>query len=78
MESSSSSTDSPNRERTLTLMAKKDSIEAQIEHHISILRANDSTMQSPLVDTGGFPRADIDVASVRIVSITYPSRLKLH
>ena len=73
-----SSTDDLSKERTLALMTRKDSIEAQIEHHISILRANNSTMQSPLVDAEGFPRSDIDVAAVRIVSITYPSQLELH
>ncbi|KAF8313959.1 proteasome 26S subunit [Cantharellus anzutake] len=60
-----SPTHEPTRERALALIEQKDTIQAQIEHHLSILRTNNSTMQSPLVDAEGFPRADIDVASVR-------------
>ncbi|KAG6890630.1 hypothetical protein C0995_006606 [Termitomyces sp. Mi166 len=52
-------------EQARTLIEKKSNIEAQIEAQISILKANDSTMQTPLVDTDGFPRADIDVYAVR-------------
>ncbi|KAF8305206.1 hypothetical protein DL93DRAFT_2089706 [Clavulina sp. PMI_390] len=47
------------------LMNEKDRIEAQIDHQLSVLRMNDSTMQSPLLDADGFPRADIDLVSVR-------------
>ncbi|KAF9463050.1 hypothetical protein BDZ94DRAFT_1282702 [Collybia nuda] len=47
------------------LMQRKENIEAEIEIHISTLQANDSTLQSPLVDSDGFPRADIDVYAVR-------------
>lgn len=52
-------------EQARALMQRKDNIEAEIETHISILKANDSTLQSPLVDIEGFPRADIDVYAVR-------------
>jgi 26S proteasome non-ATPase regulatory subunit 9 len=52
-------------EQAQTLIQRKDNIEAEIETHISILKANDSTLQSPLVDVEGFPRADIDVYAVR-------------
>lgn len=52
-------------EQARALMQRKDNIEAEIETHISILKANDSTLQSPLVDVEGFPRADIDVYAVR-------------
>lgn len=59
------------RAATLQLMNEKDRIEAQIDHQLSILRMNDSTMQTPLVDSEGFPRADIDIVSVRTVN--FPS-----
>jgi 26S proteasome non-ATPase regulatory subunit 9 len=57
------------RTAALRLMDEKDRIEAQIDHQLSILRMNDSTMQSPLVDSEGFPRADIDIVSVRTVNV---------
>jgi 26S proteasome non-ATPase regulatory subunit 9 len=52
-------------EQTRTLMAQKSDIEAELESHISILKANNVTMQTPLVDVEGFPRADIDIYAVR-------------
>ena len=52
-------------EQTRALMAQKSNIEAELESHISILKANNVTMQSPLVDVEGFPRADIDIYAVR-------------
>lgn len=58
------------RSVALRLMDQKDLIEAQIEHQQSILKLNDSTMQSPLLDPEGFPRADIDIVSVRNVNLT--------
>lgn len=48
-----------------SLMTQKDNIEAELESHISILKANNVTMQTPLVDFEGFPRADIDIFAVR-------------
>lgn len=56
--------DSP-MEQARALMTQKDNIEAELESHISILKANNVTMQSPLVDAEGFPRADIDIYAVR-------------
>lgn len=47
------------------LMSQKEAIEAQIDAKLSILAANHCTMQTPLVDPEGFPRADIDVWEVR-------------
>ena len=52
-------------EQARALMAQKSNIEAELETHISILKANDVTMQTPLVDAEGFPRADIDIYAVR-------------
>lgn len=47
------------------LIARKESIERTIAAKGEILRDNNSTMQSPLVDAEGFPRADIDIYAVR-------------
>ncbi|PPQ65401.1 hypothetical protein CVT26_000026 [Gymnopilus dilepis] len=52
-------------EQARALMAQKDNIEAELESHFSILKANNVTMQTPLVDREGFPRADIDIFAVR-------------
>lgn len=46
-------------------MARKEAIEAEIDAQVSILKDNSSTLRSPLVDPDGFPRADIDIFSVR-------------
>ena len=48
-----------------TLIALKSSIEDEIESQAAILRMNNSTLDSPLTDGDGFPRADIDVWAVR-------------
>ncbi|KIK52062.1 hypothetical protein GYMLUDRAFT_979542 [Collybiopsis luxurians FD-317 M1] len=58
------SPDSP-AEQARILMDQKKNIETEIEAHISVLKANQSTMQSPLVDADGFPRPDIDIYAVR-------------
>lgn len=47
------------------LMASKSSIEDEIESQATILRINNSTLDSPLTDGDGFPRADVDVWAVR-------------
>ncbi|KAF8073705.1 hypothetical protein FPV67DRAFT_1409957 [Lyophyllum atratum] len=53
-------------DKARALMNKKNNIEEQIEAQISILKANNSsTLETPLVDADGFPRADIDVYAVR-------------
>ena len=52
-------------EQVRALMLRKDAIEAEIDAQASVLKANNVTMQSPLVDPEGFPRADIDVWEVR-------------
>jgi len=52
-------------ERARTLIARKESIEAEIDSQLSLLKSNDSTLNSPLVDREGFPRADIDIWAVR-------------
>jgi len=52
-------------EITRSLIAQRKTIEADIDAQVSILKANSSTLHSPLVDPDGFPRADIDVYAVR-------------
>ena len=47
------------------LMARKDALEAEMEAQYSILQSNSVTIDTPLVDADGFPRADIDVWAVR-------------
>ncbi|KAG6909133.1 hypothetical protein DXG01_001885 [Tephrocybe rancida] len=56
-------------EHARALIERKSNIEEQIEAQISILKANDSTLQTPLVDADGFPRADIDVYAVRTARV---------
>jgi 26S proteasome non-ATPase regulatory subunit 9 len=52
-------------EQARALITRKENIEAEIEAQISILKANSSTLRSPLLDQDGFPRADIDIYAVR-------------
>ncbi|WKY07743.1 hypothetical protein Q1695_007314 [Nippostrongylus brasiliensis] len=53
------------KEEAKRLIAKRDKLDAEIEENLEILRKNDSTMDSPLVDNEGFPFSHIDVYSVR-------------
>lgn len=63
------STDAPApenpREHAQKLMEQRSNIEAELEAHFSVLQANNVTMDTPLVDREGFPRADIDIYAVR-------------
>jgi len=47
------------KEHARALVARKDGIEAELDTQLSILRANNATLQSPLVDNQGFPRDDL-------------------
>ncbi|KAF6757332.1 hypothetical protein DFP72DRAFT_890887 [Ephemerocybe angulata] len=53
------------REQARKLMDQKSNIEAELEAHFTILKANNVTMDTPLVDREGFPRADVDIYAVR-------------
>lgn len=53
------------REQVRTLMTQKENIEAEIDAHVSVLKANNSTLQSPLVDNEGFPRDDLGAQNIR-------------
>ncbi|KAH6912618.1 proteasome 26S subunit [Coprinopsis sp. MPI-PUGE-AT-0042] len=57
--------DSDPRERAKKLMKLKDNIEVDIREQLAILKTNGVTMDTPLVDHDGFPRADIDIYAVR-------------
>lgn len=48
-----------------SLMARKDAIEAEMDAQFSVLQSNGVTMDTPLLDAEGFPRADIDLWAVR-------------
>ncbi|KAJ9116464.1 hypothetical protein QFC22_004906 [Naganishia vaughanmartiniae] len=54
------------RQRALDLQGRKEDLEAEMEAYYSQIQANNATMTSPLVDPEGFPRADIDVYTVRL------------
>ncbi|CAG8702489.1 6581_t:CDS:2, partial [Dentiscutata heterogama] len=47
------------------LMTQKDAIENKIKEFEQILIAQGVGMHEPLVDSEGFPRADIDLMAVR-------------
>ncbi|KAK4704773.1 26S proteasome regulatory subunit N4, partial [Phenoliferia sp. Uapishka_3] len=49
----------------LRLTTLKDSITSRLDIYFDVLKTNNVTMATPLVDPEGFPRADIDVAGVR-------------
>ncbi|RMZ78368.1 hypothetical protein DV738_g3925, partial [Chaetothyriales sp. CBS 135597] len=48
------------------LIARKDNVEAELKALGGVLETHGVDMQTPLVDLDGFPRADIDVAQVRV------------
>ena len=52
-----------------TLSARKSAIEAEIEAQHDILKANNADFNTPLVDSEGFPRADLDVWAVRTARV---------
>jgi len=53
------------REHARALVLVKDGIEAEIHLQLSTLRANNYDMTTPLVDSEGFPRADLDIYAIR-------------
>lgn len=53
------------REQARALISQKEAIDAELDAQFSILRANNSTLQSPLIDNDGFPRDDLDIYQVR-------------
>src|ERR1700722_20801667 len=64
--SSSPSSSTSRVEQVRALISRKDGLEQDISAQFSILQANNATLHTPpLVDSEGFPRADIDVYAVR-------------
>eukprot|EP00118_Oscarella_pearsei_P000764 m.5734 g.5734 ORF g.5734 m.5734 type:complete len:203 (+) comp13982_c0_seq1:40-648(+) len=54
-------------EKVLKLITKKESVELEIKELLEVLESQKGVgMNGPLVDQEGFPRADIDVYSIRI------------
>jgi len=53
------------RDHARALVHEKDGIEAEINLQLSMLRANNCDMTTPLVDSEGFPRADLDIYAIR-------------
>ncbi|BFZ60578.1 putative 26S proteasome regulatory subunit [Saitoella coloradoensis] len=62
---SSSSPSTPSNDLK-ELMRKKDDVEAEMDALGQVLESHKVDMNTPLVDSQGFPRADIDVAQVRV------------
>ncbi|CAE6413808.1 26S proteasome non-ATPase regulatory subunit 9 OS=Bos taurus GN=PSMD9 PE=1 SV=1 [Rhizoctonia solani AG-1 IB] len=55
----------PAQERALALMAERDRVDQQLQAHISMLSSHGVDMSTRLVDAQGFPRADIEITTVR-------------
>ncbi|KAK0402354.1 hypothetical protein QR680_016288 [Steinernema hermaphroditum] len=53
------------REEAKKIMNERDEIDAKLAENEAILKANNVDMDTPLVDEEGFPKAEIDVYSVR-------------
>lgn len=47
-------------------MKQKEAMEEEMEGHFGLLGMHGVTLSTPLVDSEGFPRADIDVHAIRI------------
>ncbi|CAE6464319.1 unnamed protein product [Rhizoctonia solani] len=59
----------PAQERAFALMAERDQVDEQLQAHISILSSHGADMSTRLVDSQGFPRADIDIVTVRAARV---------
>ena len=53
------------RAYALSLISQKGGLETELQAQYDILLSHNSTMSTPLVDTEGFPRADIDIWAIR-------------
>jgi len=53
------------RAHALSLISQKEGMQTELQTQYDILKSHNSTMSTPLVDTEGFPRADIDIWAVR-------------
>ncbi|KAG8714271.1 putative 26S proteasome regulatory subunit [Ceratobasidium sp. 423] len=59
----------PAQERAFALMAERDQVDQQLQAHISILSSHGVDMSTRLVDAQGFPRADIDIPTIRAARV---------
>ncbi|EJU03072.1 hypothetical protein DACRYDRAFT_77926 [Dacryopinax primogenitus] len=57
------------RQHALVLVKQQEALETEMELHFTTLRANRSTMHTPLLTPDGFPRDDIDVFAVRTARV---------
>ncbi|PWN53083.1 hypothetical protein IE53DRAFT_217005 [Violaceomyces palustris] len=53
------------RQRALQLMQKSKELEDEIQDQMQILKANNATLTSPLLDPQGFPLAELDLPTIR-------------
>ena len=53
------------RAYALSLISQKEGLQTELQTQYEILQSHNSTMSTPLVDTEGFPRADIDIWAIR-------------
>jgi len=53
------------RKEALRLIDRRQSIEKEIEVYMGVLSTHGADFQTPLIDSEGYPRADIDVAAIR-------------
>ncbi len=65
----SSDTSKVTREDVLKLMDEKKQVEAELEILYGVIKSHNADMDTPLVDSQGYPRSDIDVYQVRSCSI---------
>lgn len=56
-------------DKAKALIAQKETIEAEISVQQEILKSHSANMNTPLVDSEGFPRADIDVWAIRTARV---------
>ncbi|PAV16975.1 26S proteasome non-ATPase regulatory subunit 9 [Pyrrhoderma noxium] len=67
-ESHSPSPSSPQL-RLSALSTQKAQIESELALNLGILSSHNADMNTPLLDSGGFPRADIDIVTVRTTRV---------
>ena len=55
--------------RLSALSTQKAQIESELALNLGILSSHNADMNTPLLDSGGFPRADIDIVTVRTTRV---------
>lgn len=59
------------------LIKEKDAIELKISEYEQVLRSQNVEMKTPLVDKDGFPRADLDIYTIRHARAALVRNLRL-